>query len=108
MRAQPGYISPPLVRPPGAGPALLPHGPGQPHHLGGQQVHHRQPGEGQVRPEAGDGRLPGRLVHSRLCYHWSSCYITALSLVESFIVMLRQLSNAIKTQPSASKGPLMP
>ena len=33
-----------------------------------------------------------------LCSHWSSSYITALSLVESFIVMLRQLSYAIKNQ----------
>ena len=30
--------------------------------------------------------------------HWSSSYITALSLVESFIVLLRQLSYAIKNQ----------
>ena len=35
---------------------------------------------------------------STLCSHWSSSYITVLSLVESFIVMLRQLSNAIKNQ----------
>ena len=38
---------------------------------------------------------------SRLCSHWSSSYITALSLVESFIVMLRHLSYAIKNQIKA-------
>ena len=37
--------------------------------------------------------------------HWSSSYITALSLVESFRVMLRQLSYAIKNQLVASKAP---
>ena len=37
--------------------------------------------------------------------HWSSSYITALSLVESFIVMLRQLSYAIKNQLKAPKAP---
>ena len=37
--------------------------------------------------------------------HWSSSYITALSLVESFIVLLRQLSYAIKNQLVASKAP---
>ena len=31
-------------------------------------------------------------------YHWSSSDITVLSLVESFIVLLRQLSHAIKNQ----------
>ena len=40
---------------------------------------------------------------SRLCSHWSSSYITALSLVESFTVMLRQLSYAIKNQLKASR-----
>ena len=37
--------------------------------------------------------------------HWSSSYITALSLVESFRVFLRQLSYAIKNQLVASKAP---
>ena len=41
---------------------------------------------------------------SRLCSHWSSSYITALSLVESFEVMLRQLSYAIKNQLKAPKA----
>ena len=33
-----------------------------------------------------------------LSLHWSSSDVTALSLVESFIVVLRQLSYAIKNQ----------
>ena len=37
--------------------------------------------------------------------HWSSDYITALSLVDSFIVMLRQLSCAIKKKLKAAKAP---
>ena len=37
--------------------------------------------------------------------HWSNSYITALSLVKSFIVLLRQLSYAIKNQLVASKAP---
>ena len=37
--------------------------------------------------------------------HWSSSYITALSLVESFRVLLRQLTYAIKNQLVASKAP---
>ena len=37
----------------------------------------------------------GRGDIARLCSHWSSSYITVLSLVESFIVMLRQLSYAL-------------
>ena len=42
---------------------------------------------------------------SSLCSHWSSSFITALSLVGSFIVMLRQLSYAIKNQLKAPKAP---
>ena len=42
---------------------------------------------------------------SRLCSHWSSSYITALSLVEILLVMLRQLSYAIKNQLKAAKAP---
>ena len=41
------------------------------------------------------------LVHS----HWSRNVEAWLSLVESFIVMLRQLSYAIKNQLVASKAP---
>ena len=37
--------------------------------------------------------------------HWSSSYNAALLLVESFIVLLRQLSYAIKNQLVASKAP---
>ena len=33
---------------------------------------------------------------SRLCSHWSTSYITGLSLVDSLIVILRPLSYAIK------------
>ena len=40
-----------------------------------------------------------------LCSYWLSSYITALSLVENFIVMLRQLSYAIKNQLKAPKAP---
>ena len=43
---------------------------------------------------------------SMLCSHCSSSNITVLSLVESFIVMLRQLSYAIKNQLKAPKAPL--
>ena len=43
------------------------------------------------------------LVHS----HWSSCYITALSLIESFIMMLRQLSYAIIDPFRAWKPPIL-
>ena len=42
---------------------------------------------------------------SRHCSHWSSAYNTALSLVESFLVMLRQLLYAIKNQLKAPKVP---
>ena len=37
--------------------------------------------------------------------HWSSSFITVLSLVESFVVMLRRLSYAIKNQLKAPKAP---
>ena len=42
---------------------------------------------------------------ARLCSHWSSSYITALLLAESFRVLLCQLSYAIKNQLVASKAP---
>ena len=42
-------------------------------------------------------------VVARLGSHWSSSFITALSLVESFIVMLRQLSYAKKNHLNAPK-----
>ena len=41
------------------------------------------------------------LVHS----HWSRNVEACLSLVESFIVLLRQLSYTIKNQLVASKAP---
>ena len=43
------------------------------------------------------------MVHS----HWSRSNEARLSLVESFIVLLRQHSYAIKNQQGASKKPLV-
>ena len=40
-------------------------------------------------------------IYSGPVSHWSSSYITALSLVESYTVMLRRLSYAIKNQLKA-------
>ena len=43
-----------------------------------------------------------------LSLHWSSSDITALSLVESFIVMLRQISYDIKNQlKEGTQSPLL-
>ena len=49
----------------------------------------------------------GQGDRARPVSHWSTSYITALSLVESFIVMLRQFSYAIKNQLKAPKTPDM-
>ena len=46
-----------------------------------------------------------RSAYTLLRSHWSSSYITALSLVENFLVMLRQPSYAIKNQLKAPKAP---
>ena len=70
-------------------------------------------GDGEDGGGEEDGETPGDEADqsglseeiSRLCSHWSSSYFTGLSLVETFIVMLRQLSYAIKTQLKASKAP---
>ena len=47
-------------------------------------------------------RFEGRLVHS----HWSSSYITVLSLVESFIVLLAPAILCHKEPARASKAPI--
>ena len=72
-------------------------GPGQDQHL-----HHLSPapGGGAVQRAHSQSVLGGDIV--RLCSHWSSSYITALSLVESFIVLLRQHSYVIKNQLKAA------
>ena len=48
--------------------------------------------------DGGTGSLYFRSDIARPVSRWSSAYVSALSLVESFVVMLRQHSYAVKNQ----------